>query len=185
MKRTPFSNSCNPASKKFFEDFDLLPKEVKEILWNSAKPPTFEDLKAAWELAGESFSIEKLKQTLNVFEEERKEAKKKRREDKLKQARLEKVERNNRRREKYRKTTFVPVYKTVRNDKHGRLVERVKLEEAVKMLSNRKEVKEIRPAGTYQVLVGWKEVKKEPDPLKEPPKKEEPVLHITKQFHNS
>ena len=40
---TPYAKGCPSLVKKFYDDFDLLPYEIKEILWNQSKTPDFDD----------------------------------------------------------------------------------------------------------------------------------------------
>ena len=69
VMKTPYSKSCNKTSMKFYDDFDLLPREMKEILWHQPLMPTFEDLKTAWELAENTIPFEDMINNLHVFEE--------------------------------------------------------------------------------------------------------------------
>ena len=178
---TPYSKTCNPTVKKFYEDFDLLPREIKQELWAQSKMPTFDDLKAAWKLAQETITLDKMFNNLYVFEEERKAAKKAAADAKRAALKAEKQNaRYKNRMERY------AVYKTVRvhSPKDTRLIEAVSVEEAMRRLANRKENKDVVAAGPMikRVFQGFKteaEIKKEDiKPMKEVP------LHICKQLHN-
>ncbi len=180
MDKNYFHKACNKTSKKFFEDFDLLPAKYKELLWYQNGTPDFDDLRAAWELSGEDYLSNVLK--LNSFKKERQakeveEARAKR--DKLR------AERFNRRRSKY-----VQVYKYVKvdhtGDKHGRLVQMIKDEEAAKLIASRKENKDVVAAGplVVQKFVGWKKVDHK-EPEKPSYKEINYPQHICKQQHNA
>lgn len=180
--KTPYSRSCNKTSRKFYDDFDLLPKNIKEILWKQTTMPTFEDLKAAWELAQETLSLNDIISNLHVFEEERKALKKKTAEEKRKQKFHDKWAK---RQQKYANRIAVyQQYRVSERPKDQKLIAAVTAEKAAKMIAERKENKDVKPAGNLIVtkFVGYKtqeEVKKEEiKPLKEIP------LHICKQFHN-
>jgi len=152
-----FSRSCNPTSKKFFEDFDLLPRDVKMMLCHQGTMPTFEDLKVAWEIAAEQFSIDKLKTDLHVFEEERKAEKKRLADEKRRQKQLE---RSNRYWDKHRKRT--PLYEMVRKEpraKDMKLINIVSEEKAVALLAARKngDEKPIAQPHWERRFIGYKE----------------------------
>lgn len=176
--------SCNKTSRKFFEDFDLLPAEFKALLWYQNGTPDFDDLRAAWQLSGENYLDSTLK--LHSFKKERQakeieDARAKR--DKLRS------DRYNKRLSKYRGSQYVQVYDRVvvdRSDKHGRLVALVKDEQAAKLLAERKENKDVIPAGPVVVrrFLGWKKV--EPTEPKKPEYKEiNYPQHICTQMHNA
>lgn len=184
MTSNYFSKTCNKTSKKFFEDFDLLPREIKMMLCHQNRMPTFEDLKAAWELASEEFSIDKLKTNLNVFEEERKEWKKN---EAKREKEAKRQERINKQMEKYRRR---PVYELVRKEvrpKDAKLIA-ISEEEAVRRMANRAENKDVTFGGNILTkrFVGYKD-----ELLKENPDMEIKYMeigapnHISKQMHNA
>jgi hypothetical protein len=185
MKSNYFHKSCNKTSRRFFEDFDLLPTEVKRLLSFGPTCPTFEDLREAWKLAGETFSLDKVLEQLNIFEEERKQKK-------VEEARIQKEkkkeERAKARWEAYRKKYYGDQVYTrivVRRKKDERLIQKVSEETAVKMLSERKENKDVKiiPEVTvYDVYAGHK--KKQEKELKF--MEFSPVKNsLGKQMHNS
>ncbi len=185
MQTNYFHKSCNKTVRRFYEDFDLLPKEIKEILWDLPYSPNFDDLRAAWELVEKNSTFEDLYKILNVFEEQRKQ-------DKLEAAKAAKLQREQERRDRLNKkwgTRRVDVYRVtkvgeLRGDKHDRLVKRVTEEEAMKLLSQRqenKDVKQITPRTIY-TYVGTKEV---PVNAPEPYHKELPPQALSKMLHNS
>lgn len=152
-----FSRSCNPTSRKFFEDFDLLPKEAKELLWAMPQMPTFEDLKLAWDISAETFSIDKLKTALHIYEEERKAEKKRNADEERERKRRERA---NSYFDKYRKRT--PLYEMVRREpraKDMKLIERVSEEKAVTLLAQRKngDDKPIAQPHWERRFIGYKE----------------------------
>lgn len=188
MRANYLHKQCSKASAMFFSDYDLLPTEFKRMLQESDRVPTMEDLKAAWELNGEHWTVDKAKQNLNVFEEEIKEYNKiKNREERLRQKR-EKFE--NRRRARLDRAIGQQVYRDRVIDldtKNGRLVAKVmSIQEAEKALATRKENKDLVAAGKIVVreFVGWQ--KKSPKPEKEVKYMENDIpQHICKQQHNS
>jgi hypothetical protein len=157
MKSNYFDKSCNKTSKRFFEDFDLLPTEVKRLLSFGPTCPTFEDLREAWKLAGETFSLDKVLEQLNVFEEDRKEeSRKKNIEKRLR----EKEEKRQAKWNEWKKRNLgAEVYSrvVVRRPKDERLVQKVTEEQAVEMLSRRKENKDVKiipKVAVHEVFVG-------------------------------
>lgn len=185
MQSNYFHKSCNKTVKRFYEDFDLLPKELKELLWDLPYMPDFDDLRHAWDLYEKGSSFDDLYKFLNVYEEDRKE-------DKLRAAREAKAKRDQERRDRYSRkfgTRRVDVYKITkvgepRGDKHDRLIQRVSEEDAMRLLSQRKEnkdVKQVTPRTIY-TYIGTKEV---PVDAPEPYHKELPPQSISKMLHNS
>lgn len=176
---------CSRLSRSFFEDYDLLPSEVKQLLQEQSSCPNFDDLKEAWVLAGELFKINLLdgKLRLNSFEKERKEEEKRKAKEEREQRRRE---RWNRKYGSYTNTVYI---KRTREDtsKHGNLVRRViDQEEAARLLTKRKENKDVRSGSdTY-----WEAVTV---PIKPKTKTEEPVAYMEtgpknsapKQWNNS
>lgn len=175
MERTPFHKSCNKTSRRWFEDYDLLPSEVKKLLQESPKCPDFDDLKEAWKLAEEllrekGFKLEDLLR-LNCFEEEAKEARKEALARKKREAKeIEKQRRYQARVSRYLPKTGVVL---VRRAKDQRLVNLVTEEEAARLLTTRKEHKDFTAkdaAVKYDAyFVPTKEAEEAPA-KKEPPK---------------
>lgn len=185
MNNNYFHKSCNKTVRKFYEDFDLLPKEIKEMLWYGNYSPDFDDLRAAWDLAQETGSFESLFKTLNVYEEDRKR-------NKLEAARLAKLERDKKRRERWQRkwndyAKHVDVYRVVkvneRVDKHARLAHLLTDEEATKALCARNENKDVVSAARYVYqFVGTKKVE---DVKPEEYHKELPPQALPKMLHNA
>lgn len=188
MQANYFHKSCNKTARKFLEDFDLLPRQVKELLWYSPSCPTFEDLKEAWKLAGECFSLSDVLMQLNVFEEERKALKK---EEADRERRNKHHEKNAKWHDKWmsrRGETHAWVKRVKDTDpKHARLVQRVSDEQALAMLSKRKENKDVKSANntywSYEKVAIASTPTKEEKPVNYLP--DGPVNNITKQMHNS
>ena len=190
-----FHSSCNKTVRKFYEDFDLLPPSAKELIWHENAAPNFDDLKAAWQLAGESFKLEDLLK-LHSFEEERKAEQKRlykleqqRKKQELIEARKDRYDRKHKL-GKY--ATKVQVYQRVRMKgkkikDNSRLIKLVSDEQALKLLTQRKENKEIVAAGSYYVnrFIGWEDKKDIPEKPEPEYAKFEPEQHICKAFHNS
>lgn len=176
--------SCNKTCRKFFEDFDLLPRELKEILWYQPNGPTMEDLRAAWQLAGENWSLESVLANLNVFEEDRKAAKEAEAKRKRDQAKRDK---DAKRLEKYRgRAQYVNRVVTVPRPKDARLVAIVTEEQAMEALSKRKENKDVKQVATFIVrqFVGYSKeaVTEKVDDTKY--METQPSLSMAKQLHN-
>ena len=68
MRGTPYSKTCNKTCRRFYDDFDLLPPEMKKLLHEQDRMPTFEDLKAAWELAQETITLKDILERVRVLE---------------------------------------------------------------------------------------------------------------------
>lgn len=182
-----FRKSCNPESRKFFEDFDLLPVEIKQMLWDQPRGPTPEDLKAAWELVEQDKSIsgiDRIIQNLNCFAERRKEEKKKRREEAKRQAELERSSKWMNRFNRRRVEIMVRVDPRKRQDKHGNLVRMVMSEqELASAMSKRTEAKDIKLAEPY-----WERRFVEPKELKDKELnflENEPKDSVIKALHNA
>ncbi len=183
-----FSRTCNPTVKKFYEDFDLLPYELKELLWYLPAMPDFDDLKTAWKLAEAQKGSEWLRKTLNCFEEERKEARRQRREER---AQAQAAERQQKSMAKWgaRSAKWCNVY-ALRpvdhsNDKHGRLVARVTEEEAARLLARRVENKDVVEAVTHERVFLRKERIEQPSPeqpMEEPKRR---VQQLARSMHNA
>lgn len=173
---------CNPTSRKFFEDYDLLPLEVKKLIMYSPTLPTFDDLKAAWDIAGQMWNLEDVKAQLHIGEEEREERKRA-------EAARKKREREEAKKAKYRNKYFgrqlyTQIVVDHSADKHGRLIARVSDEEAARMIANRKENKDVKPAGKAIVNVYVGRTKEEPKKDETIYQPKEVKTHITKQWHN-
>jgi hypothetical protein len=180
-----FSKSCNKTSKKFYQDFDKLPKEIKALLWSQPNMPTFEDLRTAWELVESIPENQKL--DLHVYEEERKVANKLEAERKREQKRKDRINAR-------LKNRRIPVYdfqKVIHDPKQARLVQRVTEEEAVKLLATRKnnnDMKIIEPEPTYKrTFIGYRDevVKNNPEVEIKYYDGEKQKLALSKQMHNA
>lgn len=181
-----FAKSCNKTSKKFFEDYDQLPAEVKRMLYTQSSMPTFEDLKIAWELVAEMEKVDPGQTDLNVFEEERKEFKKKEAD------RLREAKRRAKQAERMAKYTRRPVYEMRRvepDPKNARLVQRVTEQEAVAKMASRsenKDVKIISPNEFKRVFVGYRDEIVKANPEQEINYLPDGVSHsLSKQMHNA
>lgn len=182
MQANYFHKGCNKTVRRFYEDFDLLPRSAKELLWYGNNSPDFDDLKVAWEIAGESFSIENLLK-LNCFEKERKEAELAAARAKREAKRREKADA---RRVKWRSGTGHYIWQKVNHvgDKHARLIQIVSDEQAMKLLTTRVETKDVVPAGpTWRRVYVPGPVTKQEEELKF--MEFEPKQHICKMLHNS
>lgn len=192
MNGTPYHRTAGKMVRRFYDDFDLLPYEMRQMLSNQERMPNFEDLKAAWELAGEMMDITDIRRFLYSFEEEVKAENKiaadKERERKRREKALE------RQRNRYDHRTsydYRPVYRDKlmkRDDKHDRLVQIVVDEAAVNALTTRKENKDVvkaNPAPFFikRELIGYEKVPKnvEPEVVYQENLKE---THIIKALHN-
>lgn len=198
MRNTPYSKSCNKTVRRFFDDFDLLPRELKEMIWDSPYTPDFDDLKAAWQLAEETGSFEHLLNRIKCLDQPKEKEPKKTKEERQRELANRRMNKyvEKRERERAKRGGMLAVYRTVRvdhtNDKHARLIKVVSDEEAMRLLSLRKETADIKPAVTYhRVFVGYVDPnQKEKDRNskrgdKTPPTKDAAPLHITKQLHNA
>lgn len=173
---------CNPTSRKFFEDYDLLPIEVKKLLMYGPTMPTFDDLKAAWEIAAQTWNLESVKAQLHIGEEEREEARRADRERK-------KREREEAKRDKWLnkyvgRQQYSRIVVDHSKDKHGRLIKRITDEEAARLIAKRKENKDVQPAGKAIVNLYVGRTKEEPKKDETQYQSKEIKTHITKQWHN-
>ena len=151
-----FRKSCNPTVRKFFEDFDLLPREIKQMLYEQNRMPNADDLKAAWELVEQDKTpgMDRIMRNLHCFEEERKAEREKRREEekaaKLK-ARQDRWS-NRLRRNNNRVEVLVRVDPRKRQDRHANLVRTVMTEQELeRALTRRAENKDVQNAQPYWV----------------------------------
>ncbi len=177
-----FHKKCNGTIRKFFEDFDQLPYELKEIIWNQPQPPTFDDLKAAWQLAEEMGHTE---ENVHVLRKDRKEQKARDR----KAAREAKRAEVNLRRMNLRRSRYRTIYKKVRidkrDDKHARLV-RLLPEEAMEVMARRNHVDDIEEAtGWKWIPVGRAKVTDNPEEAVEYFESERPPQSLSKMMHNA
>jgi hypothetical protein len=184
MQTNYFHKECNKTSRKYFEDFDLLPREVKELLWFSPRMPGPDELKEAWKLAGELFNLETLMMTTNSFETERKEE----------QAARNRREREERKaanhRSRFNRRYGVATFKYVKqlrdvDPKQARLVMRVTEEELARRLVSREENKDIQPASKYVVFQKFTGYTKKESKAEISPDKKVIKQDLTKQWHNS
>lgn len=186
---TPYSKTCSAGSRKFYNDFDLLPPKYREMLREGVLCPDFDDLKAAWELAGTDGDITDIRKYLYSFQEEVKA-------EKIATAKAKreamKEERRKNRLEKWKTNYYMrPVYRTRmmdRGDGHDNLVARVmSMEEAAKALKNRKENKDVKPIlprfYEQKQLIGYEKVTK-PEPEVKYQENLKPD-HIAKAWHNA
>lgn len=182
MIPTPFSRSCNKTIRAFYEDFDMLPREFKEMLWNNPTSPDFDDLKAAWELASAETSLKDLINRVNVLKPSKEEL--------ARLHRLEKERKKEEIRNKKRKYyEFRPILGAPRlkdDPKHARFVQRVSDEEAMRLLARRKENKDVVAYTPYiSPIIGYEKVMVVIDPNTIPPEKFEKPQHIAKMMHNA
>lgn len=185
---TPYHRTAGKMVRRFYDDFDLLPYEMRQMLANQERMPNFDDLKAAWELAGETMDITDIRRFLFSFEEEVKAENKIAADAERERKRREKAAERYKRRygDRY---DYRPVYRDRlmrRNDKHDRLVQIVQGEAAVKALTTRKENKDVVkiPQSDYFIkreVVGYEKVKVEPEVKYQENLKE---THIVKALHN-
>lgn len=183
MKSTPFSKSCNKTVRRFYEDFDMLPYELKEMIWNNPASPDFDDLKAAWELASEKTSLNDLIYRVNVLKPSKEEQKEINRKER--QRKKEEQTRQNRKTHynEFRAILGAPRLKD--DPKHARFVQRVTEEEAMKLLAKRKENKDVVAYNPYvRPIIGYEKVKVVIDPNTIPPEKPG-HQHIAKMLHNA
>lgn len=178
MKNHP---QCAEASRLFFKDYDALPYEIKQMLFEGNKCPDFDDLKAAWELAALTEPLDEDFNGLHVFEEERVEARANKIEEKRRERERAKMDKQlaKYRRKDARKTYVYEVRERTVSDE--RLVAMVKAEQAANMLTKRKENVEIESAAhKYYVK---REMKKGEEVQKvEPPRIQQSA---SKQWHNA
>lgn len=181
-----FSKSCNKTAKAFFEDYDKLPAEIKRMLYSQNRIPTFEDLKAAWEIVADLDKIEPGKTDLNVFEAERKEYKKKEAD------RLREAKRRAKQAERMQKYTRRPIYEMRRvepDPKNARLIARVSEQEAVRLMASRaenKDVKIVSPVEYKKVFIGYRDEIEKANPEKEIKYLPDGISNsLSKQMHNA
>jgi hypothetical protein len=165
-----------------------LPREIKEILWELPYTPDFDDLKDAWKLAEDQKGKEWLIRTLNCFEEERKIEDKRRADAK----RAERAAERARKLSGKWQSRYERVYGLRKvdhsNDKHGRLVQLVKDEDAMKLMSQRKETREVKAATTYErVYLGTRkiDIQDRPTAQEEEDRRPAKVVHLCKALHNA
>ena len=182
-----FRKSCNPTVRKFFEDFDLLPHEIKQMLFEQDRMPNQDDLKAAWELVEEDKTpgMAKIFQNLHCFEEERKADREKRREEQKEAKRREREDRWSKRlrRHNSRIEVMVRVDPRKRMDKHANLVRTVMTEQELeRALTRREENQNVQHAQPYWVRkwVEPKEIKEKQLDFME----NEPTDSMIKALHN-
>jgi hypothetical protein len=184
MNGTPYSRSCCKTVKKFFDDFDMLPIEYKQLLWDGASTPGFDDVKLAWELASADKSLADLIKQVSCMKptKEEKKAQADRERERLKN------ERRQNRKHSYYETRAIlgkPQLRTL-DPKQARLVLRVTEEELEKMLVRRREGKDVRVYSEYvRPILGYERVKVEIDPNTIPPEKKEPPQQLIKMMHNA
>jgi hypothetical protein len=185
MKNNGFAKSCSKTARRFFEDFDLLPWEVKELLVYGGRMPNFDDLKEAWKLAEEllrkkGFKPEDLLK-LHCFEEEAKEARKKG----LKKKREQALANRDRRYQKWYQRGVQERLVVVRRPKDERLIKKVSEEEAARLLTTRKENRDVKVTENTAFVGYYVPVKKsEPVADKKPSATMNARVGIGKAFHN-
>jgi hypothetical protein len=183
---TSYSRSCPKTIRQFYDDFDLLPRECKELLWYNHSSPDFDDLKAAWELARDSNDLASLIERVNCLQLTPEEKKAKL--DAEKKAKLE--AKRDRLIGKYRYKA--PVYGKARlkdsDPKQARLVSLVSEEQAMALACKRKENKDVKPfSNVIRPIISWREVEVtvKDDDTRKAPAKPEPPQHILKVLHNA
>lgn len=153
MQKTGYRKSLGSQDRKFWEDYDLLPPEYRKMLYESNTQPDNKDLKAAWEMAVEAggSGMAAIRRNLNVFEEEIKKEDKKAADLAREQAKRQKsIDRWNNRYGRKVREVYVRIDPN-RDDKHARLIARVKAETLDDLISKRKENADIKPASPYYV----------------------------------
>jgi hypothetical protein len=184
MKATPYTRSCCKTIRQFYDDFDALPRAVKELLWDGSFQPTMDDLKAAWEIAAADKSLADLIKEINCMKPSKEELKA-RADAERERKKREKSEARWAKRRPYYETR--PIYGQAKlNPKHARLVGLVISEqEAAKMLANRKENADVNLVPMYVCpIIGYERVKMV-DTNTIPPEKPEPPQSIIKMMHNA
>lgn len=188
--KTPYHRTAGKLVRRFYDDFDLLPYEMRQMLANQERMPDFDDLRAAWDLAGETMDITDIRRYLHSYEEEVKAENKIAADKAREQKRREKAAERHKARYGHRSQyDYRPVYRDRlmrRPDKHDRLVQIVQGEAAVKALTKRKENKDVvrAPLSEFFIkreVVGYEKVKVEPEVKYQENLKE---THIVKALHN-
>lgn len=185
---TPYHRTTGKMVRRFYDDFDLLPYEMRQLLANQERMPNFDDLRAAWDLAAETMDITDIRRYLHSFRVENREERKRLSDMEREQKRRDRAAERHRRRYGDR-FSYQPVYRDrlmKRNDKHDRLVQLVTDEEAVKALTTRKENKDVVkvPQSDYFIkreVIGYKKVEIKPETAYQENLKE---THIAKALHN-
>lgn len=184
---TPYHPSCCKTIRKFYDDFDLLPVEMKRMLQEGSLCPDFDDLRAAWDLTERNSSFADLFNMLNVYEEDRKEAERIAAVEAREREKREKLEaKRNKWANKRRGTPHYVVMTVEEEAKKQRLVQRVTAEEAVRLLSKRKENADIKPIVKHVARLVY--TKEEPKKVEKPGVKYfefSPPVHLMKALHNS
>jgi hypothetical protein len=162
------------TQRKFLEDFDLLPREVKELLWDHPVMPDFDDLKDAWSLVEKDPRFKDIFMRLNINAALRKlEVKRLADLNREQRANAKRNKWHDKWRQRHEKTRVAAVYQVYTVDpKQARLVQRVTEEEAAKLLTSRKEAKDVQPA-TVRVFQGYKRL---------PPEKVEELKASKEEF---
>ena len=137
MRDTPYSKTCSKTSRKFFDDFDLLPSEIKHMLDYGPTCPDFDDLRAAWELLQESGTVQNIINRIRCLPKL----------EKPKSTRYQRrLEAKSKRAQATQQERPVLAGNSPRSDKHARLVLRVTQEQAAALLNRRQETRDIEPA---------------------------------------
>jgi hypothetical protein len=183
---TAYSKSCPQTIRKFYDDFDLLPAEIKALIWDSPFMPGEDELKVAWQLAAEDSTLAALINKVNCLKPTAEELK----------ARAE-AERQRKKEQKHngllrRYTYKEPIYGKARlkdvDPKQNRLVMRVSEQQAAELALKRNENKDVKPASYYvRPVIGYTNVtiNVKDDELRKPPTKDDKPQHILKILHNA
>lgn len=184
---TPYSKTTCKTIRKFYDDFDLLPSHIKEMLYNGNSCPTQEDIRAAWELVESETKggLGSIYNILHVFEEDRKQKEIEEARRKREQARQEKYNKKYNR----HRNRFVEVMTLVnprnRNDKHGNLVRKVVSEQQLEeMLAKRKQNDYVKNASPYWVR-SFKKIEEVEKDSEIKYMENEPQVSIFKAMHNA
>ena len=151
---------------KFFESYDLLPREYKSMIYDSISTPTMEDLETIWKMVEETRSFNDLfrEYAKKYNPEEWKKIKDNEKAEYDRKKRLEVEERNRERWDRKLKNHGLDgrwITTTVRNpdyldpsDKNNRLVQRVAAEKALDMIT-KKEAKLVNVSDQYVNRTTW------------------------------
>jgi len=145
-------------ANKFFESYDLLPPDYKAMLYASNHCPLMEDLEAAWKLVEAEGSFSKLfrdhARKYDPDEWKAIKAREKAEYDRKVAAEREKAARDRWNRKLQREGRFVTTYHVVPEPKNARLIERVKAEVALDMVT-KKQAKLVNAPGTLVARTEW------------------------------
>ncbi len=140
---------------KFFESYDLLPSGFKDLIYSSATCPTMEDLQEVWALVQTEGSFDQLfREHARRYDPDEWKKIREREREKYERQKAQKPSKWDLRWQRQREGRYVTTTYRVLDDKQTRLVERVKAEIALDMVT-KKQAKVVNKPGTLVTRTDW------------------------------